>query len=195
MMHTTMKTMKKAAAGCSAAALLSALVLCTASATAGANGAAAAPLPPGEALMPAKPSAELTAFKKAVRQQYDLKEKAWAAGDYKALVTGFYARNAFTAFEGDPEHFSVGRTAFLEMYKTYVQDTTKVRIESVHTHVNGNMGWDWTNFYADVKPEKVKDYPPSPVRILFLWERIDGKWMCTGDVVLLGKFAPPVAGR
>lgn len=194
MMHTTMKTMKKAATGWSAAALWSALVLCTASAPAAAAGAAA-PLPPGEALMPAKPSAELTAFKKAIRQQYDLKEKAWAAGDYKTLVTGFYARNAFTAFEGDPEHFSVGRTAFLEMYKTYVQDTTKVRMESVHTHVNGNMGWDWTNFYADVKPEKVKDYPPSPVRILFMWEKIDGKWMCTGDVVLLGQFASPAVAR
>lgn len=188
MMHTTMKTMKKSAALCAA------VVLCTASATAVAAGAAA-PLPAGEALMPAKPSAELTAFKAAIRRQYDLKEKAWAAGDYKTLVTGFYARNAFTAFEGDPEHFSVGRTAFLEMYKTYVQDTTQVRIESVYSHVNGNMGWDWTNFYADVKPEKVKDYPPSPVRILFLWEKIEGRWVSTGDVILLGKFPSATSTR
>lgn len=153
--------------------------------------AALAAAPAGEAIMPAKESAELASFKKAIRAQYDLKERAWAAGDHEGLVKGFYARNAFTASEGVPEEFAIGTSQFLPMYKTYLADTTKVRIESVYTKVNGNMGWDWTNFYADVKPAKVKDYPPSPVRILFLWEKIDGKWMCTGDVVLLGKFAPP----
>lgn len=156
--------------------------------------ALAAP-PAGESLVPAKESAELAAFKKAIRSQYDLKERAWAAGDHEGLVKGFYARNAFTAAEGAPEEFAVGTSEFLAMYKTYLADTTKVRIESIYTKVNGNMGWDWTNFYAEVKPAKVKDYPPSPVRILFLWEKIDGKWMCTGDVVLLGKFAKPAVSK
>lgn len=133
-------------------------------------------------------SSELQAFKKAIRAQYDLKERAWAARDSDGLVKGFYSPTAFTAAEGEATFFAMGRAQFLELYKTYVADTTKIRIESVHTHVNGNMGWDWTNFYADVKPEKVKDYPPSPVRILFVWEKINGKWYCAGDVVLLGKF-------
>jgi len=132
--------------------------------------------------------AELAAFKKAIRAQYDLKEKAWAAQDYKTLVTGFYSPQAFTAAEGEPKFYAQGREQFLELYKTYVADTTQIRIESVHTYVNGNMGWDWTNFHANVKPEKVKDYPPSPVRILFIWEKIAGKWVCSGDVVLLGTF-------
>lgn len=135
-----------------------------------------------------KNAADFAAFKKAIRAQYDVKEKAWAAGDYTSLVKGFYSPNAFTASEGAPDEFVIGTKEFLDIYKTYVKDVTRVRIESVHTYVNGTMGWDWTNFYADVKPEKVKDYPPSPVRILFLWEKIDGKWMCTGDVVMLGKF-------
>jgi ketosteroid isomerase-like protein len=133
-------------------------------------------------------STELRAFKKAIRTQYDSKEKAWAAQDYKGLVTGFYSPKAFTAAEGEPKFYAQGRERFLELYKAYVADTTKIRVESVHTYVNGNMGWDWTNFHAEVKPEKVKDYPPSPVRILFVWEKIDGKWMCAGDVVLLGTF-------
>jgi hypothetical protein len=149
-----------------------------------AQAAGAAPVP----IAKPKDAAAFADFKKAIRAQYDLKEKAWAAGDAKGLVTGFYAPTAFTAGEGEPTHFPVGTAQFLEIYKTYLADTTKVRIESVLSYVNGNMGWDWTHFYAVVKPEKVKDYPPSPVRILFLWEKIDGKWMCTGDVVLLGKF-------
>ena len=139
--------------------------------------------------------AELLAFKKAIRAQYDLKERLWAAQDYNALVTGFYSPQAFTAAEGEPEFYAQGTDKFLELYKTYVADTTKIRIESVHTYVNGNMGWDWTNFYAEVKPEKVKDYPPSQVRILFVWEKINGKWMCAGDVVLLGTFNTSAKGK
>ena len=140
-------------------------------------------------------TAELGAFKKAIRSQYDLKEKAWAAKYYKGLVTGFYSPQAFTAAEGEPKFFAQGTVQFLELYKTYLADTNRIRIESVHTYVNGNMGWDWTNFHADVKPEKVKDYPPSPVRILFVWEKINGKWLCAGDVVLLGVFDAASKGR
>lgn len=150
--------------------------------------AGAAGAPTGAAIDAVAPSAEFTAFQQAIRAQYDLKERAWAAQDHEALVTGFYAPSAFSAAEGAPAFFARGRAQFLALYKTYVADTTRIRIESVHTHVNGNMGWDWANFHADVKPEKVKDYPPSPVRILFLWEKIGGQWLCVGDVVLLGTF-------
>jgi len=154
--------------------------------------AAAMPEPTrASAEQPPTSSPALQAFRKAIRAKYDLKERAWAAQDADGLVKGFYSPDAFSAAEGEPTFFARGRTQFLELYKTFVADTTKVRIESVHTHVNGNMGWDWTNFYADVKPEKVKDYPPSPVRILFVWERINGQWFCAGDVVLLGVFEAP----
>ena len=165
---------------------LAALVASTAMAVLSGAVAPAMAQVPAAARKPA--GAELAAFKKAIRAQYDLKERAWAAQDYKTLVTGFYSPQAFTAAEGEPKFYAQGRAQFLDLYKTYVADTTKIRIESVHTYVNGNMGWDWTNFHADVKPEKVKDYPPSPVRILFVWEKINGRWMCSGDVVLLGEF-------
>lgn len=140
-------------------------------------------------------SSSLQAFKNAIRAKYDLKERAWAVRDSVGLVKGFYSPQAFSAAEGEPEFFALGQKQFLELYKTFVADTTKVRIESVHTYVNGNMGWDWANFHADVKPEKVKDYPPSPVRILFVWERINGQWFCAGDVVLLGTFKLPPARK
>lgn len=156
-----------------------------------ARGTPAAEPPHSTAAKAPAPSAALAEFKRAIRAQYDLKERAWAARDHQGLVTGFYAPSAFTAAEGEPKFFAQGRAQFLELYKTYVADTTRIRIQSVHTYVNGNMGWDWTNFHADVKPEKVKHYPPSPVRILFVWEKIGGKWVCAGDVVLLGSFETP----
>lgn len=152
----------------------------------------ASPVAGGQA-QPSSPA--LQAFKKAIRAKYDLKERAWAAQDSVGLVKGFYSPQAFSAAEGEPEFFALGQKQFLELYKTFVADTTRVRIESVHTYVNGNMGWDWTNFHADVKPEKVKDYPPSPVRILFVWEKINGQWFCAGDVVLLGTFKLPPARK
>jgi uncharacterized protein (TIGR02246 family) len=160
-----------------------------------APGVCAMPAPTKASAEPANSSPALQAFKKAIRAKYDLKERAWAAQDADGLVKSFYSPQAFTAAEGEPDFFAMGRTQFLELYKTFVADTTKVRIESVHTYVNGNMGWDWTHFYADVKPEKAKDYPPSPVRILFVWEKINGQWLCAGDVVLLGTFKTPVTRK
>jgi uncharacterized protein (TIGR02246 family) len=136
-------------------------------------------------------SAELTAFKKAIRELYDLKERAWAAGDAETIVTRFYAPDAVSIGEGDPSTM-VGREQFRETYRKYVKDVTAVRIESVRTVVNGNAGWDWTNFYATVRPEKAKEYPPPLVRVLFLWSKEGGRWICKGDVFVNGGFKEPL---
>ena len=135
--------------------------------------------------------AGLAAFKKAIRQLYDLKERAWAAGDAETIVTRFYAPDAISIGEGDPGTM-VGREQFRETYRKYVKDVTSVRIESVRTVVNGNAGWDWTNFYATVRPEKAKEYPPPLVRVLFLWSREGGHWICKGDVFVNGGFKEPL---
>jgi uncharacterized protein (TIGR02246 family) len=147
---------------------------------------AAAPVPE-----PAVAGAELAAFEKAIRRLYDLKERAWAAGDAETIVTRFYAPDAISIGEGDPGTM-VGREQFRETYRKYVKDVTSVRIESVRTVVNGNAGWDWTNFYATVRPEKAKEYPPPLVRVLFLWSRQGGRWICKGDVFVNGGFKEPL---
>jgi uncharacterized protein (TIGR02246 family) len=134
---------------------------------------------------------ELAAFKKAIRELYDLKERAWAAGDAETIVTRFYSPDAVSVGEGDPTTM-VGREQFRETYRKYVKDVTSVRIESVRTIVNGNAGWDWTNFYATVRPEKAKDYPPPLVRVLFLWSKENGRWVCKGDVFVNGGFKEPL---
>ena len=140
---------------------------------------------------PAAADAELAAFKKAIRQLYDLKEQAWAAGDAETIVTRFYAPDAISVGEGDPGTM-VGREQFRETYRKYVKDVTSVRIESVRTVVNGNAGWDWTNFRATIRPEKAKEYPPPLVRVLFLWSREGGRWICKGDVFVNGGFKEPL---
>lgn len=144
---------------------------------------------------PARPTpaatSELAAFKKAIRELYDLKERAWAAGDAETIVTRFYAPDAVSIGEGDPTTM-VGREQFRATYRQYVKDVTAVRIESVRTVVNGNAGWDWTNFYATVRPKKAKDYPPPLVRVLFLWSKENGRWICKGDVFVNGGFKEPL---
>ena len=134
---------------------------------------------------------ELADFKKSIRALYDLKERAWAAGDAETIVTKFYAADAVSVGEGDPTTM-VGREQFRATYRNYVRDVTAVRIESVRTVVNGNAGWDWTNFYATVRPEKAKEYPPPLVRVLFLWSKENGRWICKGDVFVNGGFKEPL---
>ena len=125
-------------------------------------------------------------FKQATRKLYDMKESAWAAGDAESIVTKFYAADAISAGEGDPETM-VGRAAFRKAYQQYVKDVPKIRIESVRTYVNGNAGWDWANFYSEPKPDKKSLYPPSPIRIVFLFAKEHGQWICKGDIFVNGK--------
>ena len=117
---------------------------------------------------------EVKRFKQAIRKLYDLKEKAWAAGDAESIVMKFYAADAISAGEGDPEYHDRPRRSFVRLTNNTSRTLQLVRIESVRTDVNGNAGWDWANFYSDAKPDKKSMYPPSPIRI-----RIplgEGKW-------------------
>jgi uncharacterized protein (TIGR02246 family) len=130
---------------------------------------------------------ETDSFKQAIRKLYDMKEKAWAAGDAESIVTKFYSVDAISVGEGDPNTM-IGREQFRAAYQQYVKDVPSVRIESVRSYVNGNAGWDWANFYSYPKADKKSLYPPSPIRILFTWAREDGRWICKGDIFVDGKF-------
>jgi hypothetical protein len=136
-------------------------------------------------------SQELAAFKGAIHKLYELKERDWKRGDYETIVTQFYSADAVSVGEGDPNTMK-GVDEFRKAYRQAVQDVTSIRIESVRSVVNGNAGWDWANFYATIKPEKAKDYPQTPARILFLFSKENGKWICKGDIFVSGKFDNPL---
>ncbi len=133
----------------------------------------------------------LSAFKRSIRRLYAMKERAWAAGDVKTIVDRFYAPDAVSVGEGEP-NVVVGRAQFMTAYRGYLRDITSVRIESVRAFVNGNAGWDWANFYFTPKPKVAKEYPPSPIRILFLWSKTHGHWVCEGEMFVNGKFKSPL---
>jgi uncharacterized protein (TIGR02246 family) len=135
--------------------------------------------------------ARLAAFQKSIGRLYAMKERAWAVGDVKTIVDRFYAPDAVSVGEGEP-NVLVGRAQFLVAYRRYLGDVTSVRIESVRTFVNGNAGWDWANFYFTPKPAKMRDYPPSPIRIVFLWAKREGRWVCEGEMFVNGKFKNPL---
>jgi ketosteroid isomerase-like protein len=123
---------------------------------------------------------ELLAFKKAIRAKYDLKEKAFAAHDAETIVTRFYTADVISVGEG--EGIYIGRDQIRPLYQKVVKDNT-VRIESVYTYVSGNAGWDWADFH--VQPDEGE---PFTFAILFLWAKVNGEWMCKGDVFLMGSF-------
>ena len=137
--------------------------------------------------------AELVAFKQAIRAKYDLKERAFAQHDAETIVTRFYSPDVISVGEG--EGIFVGRDKIRPLYEDVVRNN-KVRIESVHTFVSGNAGWDWADFHVFPTDGKTQ---PFTFAILFLWARVNGEWLCKGDYFMngsfkLGKLAPVAGG-
>ena len=125
-------------------------------------------------------SAELRAFKKAIGAKYALKEKAFAAHDAETIVTQFYSADVISVGEG--EGIFIGRDQIRPLYQEVVKDNL-VKIDSVHTYVAGNAGWDWADFH--VTPAQGE---PFTFAILFLWSKVNGDWICKGDFFVNGSF-------
>jgi ketosteroid isomerase-like protein len=135
-------------------------------------------------------SAELTAFKKAIRAKYALKEQAFANHDAEAIVRQFYSPDVISVGQG--EGIYIGSEQILPLYQEVVK-TNKVKVDSIYTFVKGDAGWDWADFHVYPTDGKTA---PFTFAILFLWTRIDGEWMCKGDFFVTGslkdgKLAPP----
>lgn len=141
----------------------------------------------GLALQPvaaAEPDAQ-AAFKQAIRAKYDMKEKAFRERDGETIVTKFYAPDVVSTGQGSPLHR--GRDELRKLYQMPEVINSEVKIESFHTHVNGDAGWDWADFHVTPADPKVA---PFTFKILFLWERIDGEWWCKGDMYVVDTPAP-----
>jgi ketosteroid isomerase-like protein len=133
---------------------------------------------------------ELEAFKQAIRAKYDLKERAFAAHDAETIVTQFYTADVISVGEG--EGVFVGRDQIRPLYQEVVK-SNKVKIESIHTFVKGDAGWDWADFHVYPTDGKTA---PFTFAILFLWTKTHGEWMCKGDFFVNGsikdrKVTPP----
>jgi len=127
-------------------------------------------------------SPQLTAFKKAIRAKYDLKEKAFAEHDAETIVTRFYSSDVVSVGEG--EGIFIGRDQIRPLYQEVVRES-KVKVESVSTFVGGNAGWDWADFHVYPLDAKKK---PFTFAIVFLWAKVNGEWICKGDFFVNGSF-------
>jgi ketosteroid isomerase-like protein len=125
---------------------------------------------------------ELARFKRQIRALYEMKERAFAAGDAAAIVNRFYSRDAISVGpEGKP---IMGRAEFMEDYKKVVAKYN-VKVQSVRTYVKGDNGYDWANFFVTSKDNSEK---PFSFVILFLWTRVKGQWVSPGDAYVVGQF-------
>lgn len=127
---------------------------------------------------------ELAAFKKAIRAKYDLKEKAFANHDAETIVTQFYSPDVISVEGGANGGIYVGRDQIRPLYERVVKDSL-VKVDSVYTYVNGNAGWDWTDFHVRFTDGKTK---PFTFALLFLWAKENGQWICKGDYFVTGSF-------
>lgn len=172
--------------------ILRSVLLATTLSLLGAHTSAAAQTPSDATVAAATASpdsAELKAFKTAIRAKYLLKERAFAAHDAETIVTQFYTPDVISVGEG--EGIFIGRDQIRPLYQDVVKDNL-VKIDSVYTYVSGTAGWDWADFH--VTPAKGE---PFTFAILFLWTRINGVWMCKGDFFVngslrTGKLVTPV---
>jgi len=129
--------------------------------------------------------AELTAFKKAIRAKYDMKEQAFRDNDPEPILTRFYSEDVIsTDNEG---HTKIGRAELRPVYEEVIG--AFVKVESYNTFVNGDAGWDWVNFHVSFPPEAGME--PFTFKMLFLWEQIDGEWWSHGEMYVLGEFDMP----
>ena len=129
--------------------------------------------------------AELQAFKRAIREKYDLKEEAFRNNDPEPILTRFYAPDAIsTDNEGNTK---IGTEELRPVYEEVIG--ALVRIESFDTFVKGDAGWDWVNFHVSFPPEA--EMEPFTFKMLFLWERINGEWWSKGEMYVLGEFDVP----
>jgi len=152
---------------------------------AGSAWAAGTPTSPAAAKQAASAdSPELAAFKKAIRAKYDLKEKAFANHDAETIVTQFYASDVISVEGGSNGGIYVGRDQIRPLYERVVKDSL-VKVDSVYTYVNGNAGWDWTDFHVRFTDGKTK---PFTFALLFLWAKENGQWICKGDYFVTGSF-------
>ena len=127
--------------------------------------------------------AALVAFQQAIRAKYDLKEKAFAAHDPDTIIERFYSADVISMGEGGS--IVRGRKALRKEYVEVTQThPNRVKVESFATREPGDLGWDWADF--DVTPEDTT-VAPFTFKILFLWERRNGEWVCTGDMFVVDK--------
>ena len=87
---------------------------------------------------------ELNAFKQAIRSKYDMKEQAFANNDPEPILERFYAEDVISTGPDGATHY--GTEELRHFYEEVIG--ANVRVESFHTYVNGNAGWDWVNFHV-----------------------------------------------
>ena len=100
-------------------------------------------------------------------------------------MTRFYTEDVVSVGEG--EGVFVGRDQIRPLYQDVVKNN-HVKVESIHTFVKGDAGWDWADFHVYPTDGKTQ---PFTFAILFLWTRVNGEWMCKGDSFIKGSFKTP----
>ncbi|WP_124830719.1 MULTISPECIES: nuclear transport factor 2 family protein [unclassified Burkholderia] len=128
------------------------------------------------------------AFQQAIAANYAVLTNGFATNNAGTVAYEFFTSDAWSV--GAEEETAIGAKAIETLYADFVGAYT-FEAKSVSAHRVGDAGWDFAEVTL-VSTDGQKEV--HPYKVLYVWERIDGKWTCKGQMYVEGSFKGAVAG-
>jgi hypothetical protein len=125
---------------------------------------------------------ELIAFKEAIDARHADLTAAFERGDSTIIGNGVFHGDAWMVGDGD-DNTTIGGKGISDVFANFV-GKYQWQSESLRYGVSGSIGYDFAN--AVMRP--VEEGDVLTFKLLFIWEKVDGKWVATGQMYVTGNY-------
>lgn len=127
-------------------------------------------------------NSEFNAFRSAIEAQHAALADAFDRGDFEVIGNGVFTEGAWLVGDGDAGTF-VGSQAIGNVFADFV-GKYRWTSKSVKSGVSGSVGFD----FANAVMRAVEGDDVLTFKLLFIWEKVDGKWVATGQMYVTGNY-------
>lgn len=132
-----------------------------------------------------KESQALQEFKRTISAKYEILVKAFATNNAKLISEQFFTPEALAVGEG--EETAIGNSQIENLYSEFV-GVYQYAAKSFKTTVQGDFGWDFADVLLTPVDKQADDHP-HPYKVLYIWSKEGGEWLCKGQMYVEGSFA------
>lgn len=125
---------------------------------------------------------DLAAFKEAIDAQHARIADAFEKADSAIIGTDVFTDDAWLVGDGD-DNTTFGGKAAGDVFAAFV-GKYRWQSTSVRYGVSGSVGYDYAN--AVMRP--VEEGDVLTFKLLFIWEKINDKWMASGQMYVTGNY-------